>query len=346
MRGGTPTLASALGLTVLISPRPPSAARLILFRPPPARHSPSILHPATSMATLSPLTRRLQHSLRPTSCWPQPPPHASTSTAHLRFASSTPAAPAPPAPPSASPAQSTEQPVREHHGSVSGRHGSVHPRDRLRFARAPGEVGEAEEEDGGESTPTVVQGGGDRHGSNLNGWKSLLNGDHTVTEPRREGDAQPDEFQLVTSSDPNQHHNHGLPHPSSQPFPLPRVPFSTQQFVNSLEQADLPRPQANQIMSATLSLLLSRELRARQELLSRQDLDNQAYLFTAALAELKTGSEVKARQDNAMLGSMKSGLERETEVLGQRVKEDVQRLHSDIQVSQESGGRGEVKIRD
>lgn len=124
-----------------------------------------------------------------------------------------------------------------------------------------------------------------------------------------------------------------LPPPQAQPFPLPRVPFSTHTFVNQLEKAAIPRPLASQVMSATLALLLSRELRARRELLSKQDLENEAYLFTAALAELKTGTEVKARNDNLMLGSMKSGLERETEILDQRVKEDVQRLQSDIQVS-------------
>ena len=278
------------------------------------------------MAGLSPIARRLP--LLTTTPWPQPQPHASTSTAHLRWASSSSSAPAP-----STPTQIDQEALtRESHGSTTGRHQHMHPRDRLRFTRAPGDSSEAEEAE--RVDPSHDHSTDNAHSSNLNGWQSLLNGDQTITKPRGPPTGESDQLQLIPSSVSNQAEaDGGLPFPSSQPFPLPRVPFSTHKFVNHLEAFSIPRGQAEQVMSATLSLLLSRELRARQELLSRQDLDNQAYLFTAALAELKTGSEVKARQDNAMLGSMKSGLERETEILSQRVKEDVQRLHSDIQVS-------------
>jgi hypothetical protein len=58
----------------------------------------------------------------------------------------------------------------------------------------------------------------------------------------------------------------------------------------------------------------------------------EAYLFTAALAELKTGSQVKSRNDGVALRSMTAVLQRETDAVSQKLKEDMQRLQSDIQV--------------
>lgn len=58
----------------------------------------------------------------------------------------------------------------------------------------------------------------------------------------------------------------------------------------------------------------------------------EAYLYTAALAELKTGSQVKSRNDGVALKSMTAVLQREADAISQKLNEDMQRLHSDIQV--------------
>lgn len=58
----------------------------------------------------------------------------------------------------------------------------------------------------------------------------------------------------------------------------------------------------------------------------------EAYLFQAALSELKTGSQVKLRNDSITLRSLTANLQRETDGLQQKMKEDMQRLSSDIQV--------------
>lgn len=58
----------------------------------------------------------------------------------------------------------------------------------------------------------------------------------------------------------------------------------------------------------------------------------EAYLFTAALNELKTGSQVRSRNDSITLRSLTASLQRETDGLEQKMKEDMQRLGSDIQV--------------
>lgn len=60
----------------------------------------------------------------------------------------------------------------------------------------------------------------------------------------------------------------------SDPFPLPRVPFSTHRFVRQLEQNDVKRGMAIELMKATRELLLVHEDRARGTLLGRQDLEN------------------------------------------------------------------------
>ncbi|ORY81824.1 hypothetical protein BCR35DRAFT_265661 [Leucosporidium creatinivorum] len=85
-------------------------------------------------------------------------------------------------------------------------------------------------------------------------------------------------------------------------------------------------------MKATRQLLLREEERARGELLGRADLENVTYLYTAALAELKTGSQVKSRNDGVALKSMTAVLQREADAISQKLNEDVQRLHSDIQL--------------
>lgn len=58
----------------------------------------------------------------------------------------------------------------------------------------------------------------------------------------------------------------------------------------------------------------------------------EVYLFNAALSELKTEFQVKSRNDGIQLKSMTSSLQRDTDSIGQRLKEDMIGLKSDIQV--------------
>jgi len=58
----------------------------------------------------------------------------------------------------------------------------------------------------------------------------------------------------------------------------------------------------------------------------------EAYLFSAALNELKTGSQVKSRNDSITLKSLTASLQRESDSVDQKIKEDMQRLQSDIQL--------------
>ncbi|GAA6008166.1 hypothetical protein JCM11491_001907 [Sporobolomyces phaffii] len=124
----------------------------------------------------------------------------------------------------------------------------------------------------------------------------------------------------------------GLPPLHTHPFHLPRIPFSTHRFIRELERQDVPRGTAEALSGLTKKLILREEERVRDELLSKQDLENEAYLFSAALNELKTGSQVKSRNDSITLKSLTASLQRESDGVEQKMKEDMQRLQSDIQL--------------
>ncbi|GAA5959268.1 hypothetical protein JCM3765_005127 [Sporobolomyces pararoseus] len=124
----------------------------------------------------------------------------------------------------------------------------------------------------------------------------------------------------------------GLPPLHTHPFHLPRIPFSTHRFIRQLEQQEVPRGTAEVLSGLTKKLILREEERVRDDLLSKQDLENEAYLFSAALNELRTGSQVKSRNDSITLKSLTASLQRESDSVEQKMKEDMQRLQSDIQL--------------
>ncbi|GAA5894100.1 Put7p [Sporobolomyces salmoneus] len=124
----------------------------------------------------------------------------------------------------------------------------------------------------------------------------------------------------------------GLPPLHTHPFHLPRIPFSTHRLIRQLERQEVPRGTAEVLSGLTKKLILREEERVRDDLLSKQDLENEAYLFSAALNELKTGSQVKSRNDSITLKSLTASLQRESDSVEQKMKEDMQRLQSDIQL--------------
>lgn len=93
------------------------------------------------------------------------------------------------------------------------------------------------------------------------------------------------------------------------------------------------------LMQVSRELLGREEGRAGGEMLSKGDLENEAYLNTAALTELKTETTQKSRNDSIKLRSLTSSLQRDMDSISQRLKEDIQSLKSDIQL--EMNGRKE-----
>ncbi|KAG1839051.1 hypothetical protein C8R48DRAFT_751464 [Suillus tomentosus] len=108
-------------------------------------------------------------------------------------------------------------------------------------------------------------------------------------------------------------------------------PFHTHAFVAALEKS-FPTPTARSLMRATRALLVDRIDRVRREGLTVKDLDNQAYLFRAALSELRAEQTARSRNESATIRSATAALRREVDRLDVKMKEDLGSLKHDIQM--------------
>ncbi|KAE8244644.1 hypothetical protein A4X13_0g6405 [Tilletia indica] len=93
---------------------------------------------------------------------------------------------------------------------------------------------------------------------------------------------------------------------------------------------------ADVVMDATRHLLVERGDWVLEQHLNKGDLENEAYLFSAALAELRTETQVRARNDGAALRSMTTLLQREVDALDLKMREDISMLKHDIQIEMNS----------
>ncbi|GAK66865.1 gamma-butyrobetaine hydroxylase [Moesziomyces antarcticus] len=89
---------------------------------------------------------------------------------------------------------------------------------------------------------------------------------------------------------------------------------------------------AEAIMQGVRHLITTRGRQLANACLNKSDVENQAYLFKAALSEIRTEVQVRGRNDAAGLRSITTLLQREVDALEQKMKEDVERLKHDIQV--------------
>ena len=105
--------------------------------------------------------------------------------------------------------------------------------------------------------------------------------------------------------------------------PTPAHPFDTHAFVTHLETSGFPTASAHSLMLIVRRLLLTRSTRAQTDLLHKEDVENAAYLFKAALSELRTELNVRARNDGLALRSATNLIRREVDTLDQRMKEEV-----------------------
>jgi hypothetical protein len=70
--------------------------------------------------------------------------------------------------------------------------------------------------------------------------------------------------------------------------------------------------------------------RLRQTMLTTSDLENESYLFKAALSELRTEIQIMRRNDTQTLQSEASQITREVDALAQRLREDIGNMKSEI----------------
>ncbi|KAJ8590325.1 hypothetical protein M405DRAFT_737072 [Rhizopogon salebrosus TDB-379] len=126
----------------------------------------------------------------------------------------------------------------------------------------------------------------------------------------------------------------GPPARTHQPdprHPYTAPPFHTHAFFVALEKS-FPTPTARSLMRATRALLVDRVGRVRREGLTVKDLDNQAYLFRAALSELRAEQTASSRNESAAIRSATAALRREVDRLDVKMKEDLGTLKHEIQM--------------
>ncbi|KAJ4481456.1 hypothetical protein C8J55DRAFT_560020 [Lentinula edodes] len=118
-------------------------------------------------------------------------------------------------------------------------------------------------------------------------------------------------------------------------------PFHTHAFFKVLE-GTFPTSIARSLMRATRALLVDRIGKVRREGLTHKDLDNQAYLFRAALSELRSGMTLNTKNDSATVQSATTALRREVDRLDVKMKEDITTLKHEIQIDLDNR-KNEVK---
>ncbi|WVR08019.1 hypothetical protein IAU60_005063 [Kwoniella sp. DSM 27419] len=148
-----------------------------------------------------------------------------------------------------------------------------------------------------------------------------------------------------TDSDPNGPSvsaSASLVNASSLPAPpegsstyLPRHlqhPFDTHAFVNYLEKSEISRGSSRALMEAVRDMITKRGTQTRRTMVGKEDAENAAYLFNAALSELRTELSVQARNDGLALKAVAGAIRREVDGLEQKMTEDVQVLRHDIEM--------------
>lgn len=139
-----------------------------------------------------------------------------------------------------------------------------------------------------------------------------------------------------------------LPAPPESPNFTPRYlqhPFDTHAFVSYLEKNGLDRETSRALMESVKDMIVKRGKRTRDTMVGKEEAENvssccvrhnrnthgltliqAAYLFNAALSELRTELSVQTRNDGLALKAMAVAIRREVEQLEQKMKEDIQTL--------------------
>ncbi|WVQ95808.1 hypothetical protein IAU59_002907 [Kwoniella sp. CBS 9459] len=159
--------------------------------------------------------------------------------------------------------------------------------------------------------------------------------------PSYDGHSEPSSSSSSTSS-AHVSANTSLANASSLPAPpegtptfIPRHlqhPFDTHAFVSYLEKSDLSRGTSRALMEAVREMIIKRGTQTRHDMVGKEDAENAAYLFNAALSELRTELSVQARNDGLALKAMAGAIRREVDGLEQKITEDVQVLKHDIEM--------------
>jgi len=85
-------------------------------------------------------------------------------------------------------------------------------------------------------------------------------------------------------------------------------------------------------MKATRNMLVDRIRGTYSDVVQVKDFDNGAYLFRAALSELRTELTMRTRKETATLRTALTALRKEVDILDAKMKEDIASLKHEIQM--------------
>ncbi|KAJ1504522.1 hypothetical protein HMI54_006918 [Coelomomyces lativittatus] len=125
--------------------------------------------------------------------------------------------------------------------------------------------------------------------------------------------------------------------------------FDTYKLVKYLETRGFTRPQAVYIMRTMNHLLKNSLENIRAEMIYQTDLENETYLYKAALSELATELKILRQNDHVSLKSEMQLILRDLESLNQRSRDDISTMKSDIAIElhhRKSDLREETKLMD
>ncbi|KAF9919773.1 hypothetical protein BGZ65_011830, partial [Modicella reniformis] len=118
--------------------------------------------------------------------------------------------------------------------------------------------------------------------------------------------------------------------------------FNTNKLVTKLEKNGFERGQAEGIMRTMKGFIGHHTNRIRRNMLTKSDLDNESYLFKAALTELRTELQILRKNDAAALAIKTEIISREIDSLNQKLHEDIAIIKSDIAIDMNSR-KGDVR---
>ncbi|KAJ2828330.1 hypothetical protein GGI24_002420, partial [Coemansia furcata] len=108
--------------------------------------------------------------------------------------------------------------------------------------------------------------------------------------------------------------------------------FDTLEMVERLRGSGLTGAQAAAITAVVRRRIHVDLARVQSLMLTKSDLENDAYLFRAALAELRVEMQMTRKSEQSLLESQAAGISREIESLFQRTNDQIANLRSDIEI--------------
>ncbi|KAI8599923.1 hypothetical protein EDD21DRAFT_378564 [Dissophora ornata] len=112
--------------------------------------------------------------------------------------------------------------------------------------------------------------------------------------------------------------------------------FNTNKIVAKLEKNDFKRGQAEGVMRSMKALIGQHTNKIRKNMLTKGDLENESYLFKAALTELRTELQILRKNDAAALAIRTEIISREIDSLNQKLREDIANVKNDIAIDMNS----------